>query len=821
VIGNAAYQHAAPLRTPVADADKVSELLRKLDFAVVELKDVDKVGMEVALRRFTAEIDGADLALFYYSGHAAEVGETNYLVPVSAKIDGARSLALDTIALQDVSTAMREAGAKVQLLFLDACRDNPFESAFSPPASGGAARGLAPVNSASGALIAFSTRPGEVARDGTGENSPFTNGFLRWAAQPNLDIRQVLTRVRAQVLTETDNLQVPWDNSSLVGDVYLVPKRPPPRFEKLYTAVLGPDSAAQPLGAPAPAQPEGGPVEVTIEQAPTRGRLMLDSHAVLAGATISAADFARLAYEGAPDSPADVFSYRVTDAWGNNAVGAVTISRSAAGAAVAAARPPEPVPSLNIVASGVSLIGLGPNLIYRKPPAVMAASAARGVQLASDLPLGQIMLGDRVIDKGRSLDAADVARLKFVPAIGSTGKHLEARFVTADGSPGEVKVGIDVQMTDCDRLAGDRLDAQGVSEGVLTGHIDVATALPACELAHKAQPTSGRFGYQLGRVYAALGRDDNAMAAYRQAAASGYVRAEYALGYHYLYVPPVDAAQGKDWLEKAAAAGDVYATHMLGQMYYEGRGVAKDLAKARGLFETAARMGHTYSMNALGRMYKLGETVPVDLALARRYWEESASRGDIYGIDNLGFVYLEGVGAPKDPAKALTYFKQAADLGHPEAPRNIGILYFTGEGVPVDFEQARKWYLIGLERGDAWAAYNLGEMHRLGKGGAPDNAQAAYFYARAAAAINRVEPSNLARAELVKLNPKEKLAALRLLLRDINPSNASASEPELPALAQRAAAAKNLAPAGASPDALLIATAQALWLARNMRADLF
>jgi TPR repeat protein len=716
---------------------------------------------------------------------------------------------------------MREARAKVQLLFLDACRDNPFESAFSPPAPGGAVRGLAPVNSASGALIAFSTRPGEVARDGTGENSPFTSGFLRYAGQPNLDIRQVLSRVRAQVLAETDNLQVPWDNSSLVGDVFLAPKRPPPRFEKLYSAVLGPDSSAQNLGLPAPAQPEGGPVRVTIEQAPARGRLMLDSHAVAAGATLSAADFARLAYEGAPDSSADVFSYRVDDAWGNSGVGAVTISRAAAGAAVAAARPPEPLPSLNIVASGVSLIGLGPNLIYRKAPAVAGAAAARGVQLASDLPLGQIMLGDRVIDKGRSLDVTDVARLKFVPAIGSTGRHLDALFVPADGSAGQVKVGIDVQMTDCDRLAGDRLDGQGVGEGVLTGRIDVSAALPACELAHKAQPNSGRFGYQLGRVYAALGREGDAVALYRQAAALGYIRAEYALGYHFLYVPPVDVAQARDWLEKASAAGDVFATHTLGQMYYEGRGVAKDLEKARGLFETAARMGHTYSMNSLGRMYERGETVPVDLALARRYWEESAARGDMYGIDNLGFVYLEGVGASKDPAKALTYFKQAADLGHPEAPRNIGILYFTGEGVPVDFAQARKWYLIGLERGDAWAAFNLGEMYRLGKGAAADSAQAAYFYARAAAAINRVDPSNLARAALLKLDPKAKLAALRLLLRDIDPANASAADADLAGLAQRAVAARDLPPAGASPDALLISTAQALWLARNMRADLF
>src|ERR1700742_1649456 len=166
VMGHAAYQNAPRLRTPPSDAAKVADLLRTLDFSVVVLTDLDKIGMEVAIRRFSPEINGADVALFYYSGHAAQVGDVNYIVPVSAKIDGARSLTLDTIAFQDVSSSMRQAGAKVQLLFLDACRDNPFENAFSPPQAQGASRGLAKLTPANGSLIVFSTSPGDVAHDG-------------------------------------------------------------------------------------------------------------------------------------------------------------------------------------------------------------------------------------------------------------------------------------------------------------------------------------------------------------------------------------------------------------------------------------------------------------------------------------------------------------------------------------------------------------------------------------------------------------------------------------------------------------------------------
>jgi TPR repeat protein len=817
IVGNTAYHYAAPLRTPSADADGVAALLRTLDFNVVELKDVDKPGMEQAVRRFSAEIDGADIALFYYSGHAVEVGALNYLIPTSARIDGPRSLALDAIALQDVSSAMRQAGAKVQLLFLDACRDNPYETAYAPPRAGATNRGLAPVGAASGSLIAFSTQPGQVARDGTGEMSPFTTGFVRYARLPNLDVRQVLNRVRSYVLEDTDNQQVPWDNSSLVADVFLVPKRPPPKFEKLLSAVVTPGAGAQTLRLAPPVQPEGGEVLVTIEQRPAYGHLTLDSRGVAESEAIPAADFARLAYESTSPKPEDSFSYRVDDAWGNTGVGLVKIMMTQA---VAASPAPES-PPLDIDVSAISLIGLGPNLIYRRPPSFATPASGRDLRLQADIPFGQMVLGDRVIEKGRLVDLADVVHLKFEPQPRSDGKHVVALFTTTDGSPGEVKVGIDVRMTDCDRLAGDRLDAQGAGEGVVTGQIDLSAALPACELAHNAQPDSGRFNYQLGRVYAALGRDGDAVAAYQRADSQGYIRARYALGYHFVYVPPLDPARGKEFLEQASAAGDVFASYALGQLYYEGRGVAKDLVKAKGLFEAAARMGHTYAMNSLGRMYQYGEAVSTDVALARRYWEESAARGDLYGINNLGIVYRDGIAAPKDPGKALVYFKQATALGHPESPGNIGLLYLRGDGVPVDFTAARKWFAIGMERGDAYGAFYLGEMSRLGWGGPIDDTQAAYHYARAAAAINRIEPADRAREQLSRLGESKKLAALRLLLGELDPANAKAPEAALRDLAQRAIAAKGLKPIGASLEALLIGTAQALWLSRKVRTDLF
>ena len=819
VIGNAAYQNVPRLRTPTSDADHVADLLRRLDFQVTEVKDVDKVGMEQALRHFAEDINGADVALFYYSGHGAQVADDNYILPVSARIDSQRILTLDAFAVLDIDSLMRAAGARVQLLFLDACRNNPFGERFAP-AQAVATRGLAPVVPGGGALIAFSAGPGQVARDGVGDVSPFTEGFLKYAATPNIEVRQMLARVRGHVADETDQSQTPWDNSSLLEDVFLVPKRDPPNFPRLTRAHLAADASGE-LHLDRPVQPDGGEVHVRIEQTPAFGRLTLDGRELLAGDDIEAAGFERLVYRASAEARADAFSFRVSDDWGHSDVGLVTIDSGGSEApVVATAQDPALRSPLDASLAAVSLIGLGPNLRYRdsKPPVDQATASLR---LLEDPPFGQFRVGDRVIAKDRTVTVADLSKLSYLPPVGVEGKAFEARFASAAGGGDAVRLKVNVEITDCDRLAGDRLDLQGVSAGVFPGRIDLDAALKACELAVKAQPKSGRFAYELARVYAGLGRNDEAAAQYQKATDLGHVRALWALGYRALYLRPFEPEKGVKLLEQAAAEGDLFAVHTLGQIYYEGRGVEKDWAKARKLFEKAAAAGHTFSMNSLGRMYQRGETVTADPALARRYWEESAARGDIYGLDNVGFVYLEGIGAPKDPTQAIEYFKKASDLGHPEAPNNIGRLYLLGLGVPKSTEEARRWYALGMARGDAWASYNLGELARDGVGGAADKAKAGYYFARAAASLNRPEPSELGRKALAALDPATKTASLRLLAADLDPTAQSAQADAVPALARKADAAVSVTPADASLDSLLIATAQAIFVAKGVRTDLF
>jgi tetratricopeptide (TPR) repeat protein len=223
VIGNSDYKFAAKLPNPVNDAMDIAALLRRLKFDVVEGKNLDRRGMDDVIRQFGRKLEGADLAVFFYAGHGLQVGGKNYLVPIDAKLERPGDLALDAVEVSTVLGQM-EAERRVNLVFLDACRDNPLARSLARSLgtrSTTVGQGLASIQSAVGTLIAYATQPNNVALDGTGRNSPFTTALLKHLTAPGLDIGLVMRRVRADVIQETRDKQVPWDDSSLVGEVIL------------------------------------------------------------------------------------------------------------------------------------------------------------------------------------------------------------------------------------------------------------------------------------------------------------------------------------------------------------------------------------------------------------------------------------------------------------------------------------------------------------------------------------------------------------------------------------------------------------------------
>jgi hypothetical protein len=225
VVGNAAYKNVPALPNPAIDAQTMASTLRNVGFDVVEGINLTRDRMSEKLLDFGRKAEGADVAVFYYAGHGIAVNGTNYLLPVDADLKSEMDVKLGAAINVDNTLEQTMQDAKVKLVFLDACRDNPFAAKIrSARATRGVTvdSGLAAMTSGAGTLIAFATGPGQTALDGDkGTNSPFTRALVANITRPGVEIQQAMTAVRAQVNEETNKNQLPWGHTNLIGSVYL------------------------------------------------------------------------------------------------------------------------------------------------------------------------------------------------------------------------------------------------------------------------------------------------------------------------------------------------------------------------------------------------------------------------------------------------------------------------------------------------------------------------------------------------------------------------------------------------------------------------
>jgi len=212
VIGNGAYKDA-PLRNAVNDARSMGTRLSRLGFEVIAAENADRNTLQKSILEFSAKLEGETTGLFYYAGHGIQSRGRNYILPVDAEVGSERALRFEAVDVQVVLEEMTFAGNRMNIVILDACRNNPFERRFR-----GGSRGLAAIDAARGTLVAYATAPGSVAADGDGANGIYTTELLAALAVPNLKAEEVFKRVRVAVTRRTDGAQVPWESSSLTGD---------------------------------------------------------------------------------------------------------------------------------------------------------------------------------------------------------------------------------------------------------------------------------------------------------------------------------------------------------------------------------------------------------------------------------------------------------------------------------------------------------------------------------------------------------------------------------------------------------------------------
>lgn len=216
IIGNGAYKNIGRLSNPPNDAKLMAKTLRNLDFEVMEVIDSDQRGIKRSIIDFGARLEKAGrdaIGLFFYAGHGVQVRGTNYLIPLDTYIRREADVEIEAVSAQWVLSQMEFAGNRMNVIVLDACRNNPFTRSFRS-----SSRGLARMDAPQGSILAYATAPGDVAADGKGVNSPYTEALVKALTEPGLKVEAMFKKVRIAVMSATNDQQVPWEASSLTGD---------------------------------------------------------------------------------------------------------------------------------------------------------------------------------------------------------------------------------------------------------------------------------------------------------------------------------------------------------------------------------------------------------------------------------------------------------------------------------------------------------------------------------------------------------------------------------------------------------------------------
>ena len=247
VIGNAAYKDSR-LLNPLNDAKDMAATLQKLGFDVIHREDLPQNEMKKEIRAFGKKIMSGGIGLFYYAGHGAQLNGRNYLVPIGAAIEKENDLEYEAVDAGLILDEMFAAGNELNIVILDACRNNPFARSVRA-----ASRGLAVMKAPSGTIIAYATAPGEVASDGASRNGLYTQELLKSLPTPGLQLEDVFKRTRIAVRQISNGKQIPWESSSLEGDFYFSPK--------LGTSPSQPSALVATPGGAAPKEPASLPIK--------------------------------------------------------------------------------------------------------------------------------------------------------------------------------------------------------------------------------------------------------------------------------------------------------------------------------------------------------------------------------------------------------------------------------------------------------------------------------------------------------------------------------------------------------------------------------
>ncbi|MCF8077323.1 MAG: caspase family protein [Desulfotignum sp.] len=262
VIGNGAYKSIPPLTNPVNDAKDMMAALEGIGFEVILKINADRAGIRDGVRTFGDRIKRGGVGLFYYAGHGIQMDGINYIIPIGVNIKRTYDVEDQALRMNYVLAAMEEANNQLNIVILDACRDNPFRSINS---FRGESAGLARMDAPTGTIVAYATAPGRKAEDGPGRNGTYTASLLKHLTRPGLSIQDMLNNTGLDVMKQTRDAQVPWTSSTPVPRFYLAGAAPgdqdlatvpqKPQQQKSFTQIA-PKTETKPVLGSASARPK-------------------------------------------------------------------------------------------------------------------------------------------------------------------------------------------------------------------------------------------------------------------------------------------------------------------------------------------------------------------------------------------------------------------------------------------------------------------------------------------------------------------------------------------------------------------------------------
>ncbi len=641
VIGNGSYR-TAPLRNPPNDAAAMAAALRACGFRVTLLENATRERMFTALREFGTGLQGGGVGLFYFAGHGMQVKGRNYLVPVDADVATEDEVAYTTLDAEAVLAKMETAHNRLNIVILDACRNNPFARS-----SRGAQQGLAQMDAPAGTYIAFATSPGRTAADGTGANGLYTQHLLAQMAVPGTKVEDVFKRVRSAVLRDSQGLQVPWESSSITGDFFFTgrPEAAPlseaTAVELAYWETVKAGGSAAEFQAYLTKYPKGAFVELAT------ARL----------AELQPPETGPATPEGSAEA---LFQEAGHDQHGEGRpVDLDRADRLYRRAAELGHLPAMLALAMNYVVDG---------------PRQNQAEASRFYRMAAEAggELAMLETGLR-LERGIGQDQDAAGAALWYRKAADLGNH-----------PAQKCLGLLY------------LRGEGVAMNPATGFSWIAKAAAGGD-------ADGQ--NELGILYqngTGVKRDPvKAAEWYRKSAQAGCAPAMSNLGWLYEagVGVPKDARQAVAWYRKGAEAGNATAQVNLGTMLNFGTGVAMDLKEAAAWYRKAADQGFARGQVNLGVLLRDGQGVPQDAVEAARWFKAAAEQGDTNGQIALGDCYKLGQGVDQDDNLMLSWYRLAANSGQALPQYLMGWACEEGRGITKSRKAALEWYAKAAAQG--------------------------------------------------------------------------------------------------------------------------